>query len=92
MIFWHPQGSDPVGDRLHTREPLVLVHGLPRQHGPNGEAFGPVGAGGPVAFANPVARVGCAFVRNHLENQDVPLMGAALVEALYRCLESATTG
>ena len=45
-----------------------------------------MGAGGQVAFADPVAGVGCAFVRNHLENQALPLMGASLVDTLYRCL------
>ena len=72
----------------YTREPPALVPGLPRQHGPNDEAFGHMGAGGQIGFADPVARVGCAFVRNHLEHQAMPLMGASLVDALYRCLAS----
>jgi CubicO group peptidase (beta-lactamase class C family) len=72
----------------YTREPSQLVPGLPRQHGPNDEAFGHMGAGGQVAFADPVARVGCGFVRNHLENQAMPLLGASLVEALYESLGS----
>ena len=67
------------------REPPSLIPGLPRQHGPNDEAFGHMGAGGQIAFADPVARIGCGFVRNHLENQAMPLMGACLVDALYRC-------
>ena len=70
----------------YTREPPAWMPGLPRQHGPNDEAFGHMGAGGQVAFADPVARVGCAFLRNHLENQALPLMGASLVEVLYQCL------
>jgi CubicO group peptidase (beta-lactamase class C family) len=70
----------------YTRESPALVPGLPRQHGPNDESFGHMGAGGQVAFADPIARVGCGFVRNHLENQAMPLMGAALVDAFYRCL------
>jgi CubicO group peptidase (beta-lactamase class C family) len=69
----------------YTREPPSLIPGLPRQHGPNDEAFGHMGAGGQIAFADPVARIGCGFVRNHLENQAMPLMGACLVDALYRC-------
>jgi CubicO group peptidase (beta-lactamase class C family) len=72
----------------YTREPPEMVPGLPRQHGPNDEAFGHMGAGGQVGFADPVARVGCGFVRNHLENQAMPLMGASLVKALYECLGS----
>jgi CubicO group peptidase (beta-lactamase class C family) len=70
----------------YTREPPALVPGLPRQHGPNDEAFGHMGAGGQIGFADPVARVGCAFVRNHLENQAMPFMGASVVDALYQCL------
>jgi CubicO group peptidase (beta-lactamase class C family) len=72
----------------YTREPPEIVPGLPRQHGPNDEAFGHMGAGGQVGFADPVARVGCGFVRNHLENQAMPLMGASLVKALYESLGS----
>ncbi len=70
----------------YTREPPALVPGAPRQHGPNDEAFGHMGAGGQIGFADPVAGVGCGFVRNHLEHQGMPLMGAVLVDALYRCL------
>jgi CubicO group peptidase (beta-lactamase class C family) len=74
----------------YTREAAGRVDGLPRQHGPNDEAFGHMGAGGQVAFADPIARVGCAFVRNHLENQAMPLMGACLAQTLYSCLEGRT--
>ena len=65
-----------------------MVPGLLRQHGPNDEAFGHMGAGGQIGFADPKAGVGCAFVRNHLENQALPLMGATLVDVLYHCLGS----
>jgi CubicO group peptidase (beta-lactamase class C family) len=70
----------------YSRESPAIVPGLPRQHGPNDDAFGHMGAGGQIGFADPVARVGCGFVRNQLENQAMPFMGAALVEALYQCL------
>lgn len=70
----------------YTREPAPVARGLPRQHGPNDEAFGHMGAGGQIGFADPVAGVACAFVRNHLENQAMPLMGASLVAELYECL------
>lgn len=73
----------------YTREPTPLVPGLPPQHGPNDEAFGHMGAGGQIGFADPVARVSCAFVRNHLENQAMPFLGASVVEALYECLAPA---
>jgi CubicO group peptidase (beta-lactamase class C family) len=72
----------------YSREPASSVAGLPRQHGPNDQAFGHMGAGGQIGFADPVARVGCGFVRNHLEYQAMPLMGAGLVAALYECLGS----
>jgi len=72
----------------YTREPPALIPGLPRQHGPDDAAFGHMGAGGQIGFADPIAGVGCGFVRNHLENQAMPLMGASLVAALYECLGS----
>jgi CubicO group peptidase (beta-lactamase class C family) len=71
----------------YTREPPAIVPGLPRQHGPNDEAFGHMGAGGQIGFADPVARVGCGFVRSQLEHQAMPLLGATLVAALYDCLK-----
>ena len=55
-------------------------------HGPSEGAFGHMGAGGQIGFADPVAHVGCGFVRNHLENQALPLMGACLVDMLYSCM------
>jgi CubicO group peptidase (beta-lactamase class C family) len=70
----------------YTRESPALLPGLPRQHGPNDRTFGHMGAGGQIGFADPDARVSCGFVRNHLENQSMPLMGASLVDALYQCL------
>ncbi|HEV2370403.1 MAG TPA: serine hydrolase domain-containing protein, partial [Acidimicrobiales bacterium] len=56
----------------YTREPPSMIPGLPRQHGPNDQSFGHMGAGGQVAFGDPVAGVGCAFLRNHLEYQALP--------------------
>ncbi|MGO9856507.1 MAG: serine hydrolase domain-containing protein [Acidimicrobiales bacterium] len=70
----------------YSLEPPALVPGAPPMHGPNEGAFGHMGAGGQIGFADPVARVGCGFVRNHLENQALPLMGACLVDVLYSCL------
>ena len=37
-------------------------------------------------------RVACGFVRNHLENQALPLMGACLVDVLYSCLGAREGG
>ena len=45
-----------------------------------------MGAGGQIGFADPTNRVSCGFVRNHLENQGLPLMGACVVDVLYSCL------
>ena len=70
----------------YSLEPPASVPGVPPMHGPNDGAFGHMGAGGQIGFADPVARVGCGFVRNHLENQALPLMGACLVDVLYSCL------
>jgi CubicO group peptidase (beta-lactamase class C family) len=70
----------------YSLEPPALIPGVPPMHGPNEGAFGHMGAGGQIGFADPSGRVGCAFVRNHLENQALPLMGACLVGMLYSCL------
>ena len=76
----------------YSLEPPALVHGAPRMHGPDDGAFGHMGAGGQIGFADPSARVGVGFVRNHLENQALPLMGAVLVEMLYSCLAAGDKG
>ena len=76
----------------YSREPPPLHPGLPPKHGPDDEAFGHMGAGGQVAFADPVAPGGLRFVRNHLENQAFPLMGACLVDRLYACLDRIERG
>ena len=45
-----------------------------------------------VGFADPSAHVAVGFVRNHLENQALPLMGAYLVDVLYSCLGEGGVG
>ena len=70
----------------YSLEPPALVPGAPPMHGPSEGAFGHMGAGGQIGFADPTAHVACGFVRNHLENQALPLMGACLVDVLYSCL------
>jgi CubicO group peptidase (beta-lactamase class C family) len=91
-------GSDAVM-RVPTRwavgyslEPPAVIPGVPPMHGPSEGAFGHMGAGGQIGFADPSGRVACAFVRNHLENQALPLMGASLVDVLYSCLPKRTGG
>jgi CubicO group peptidase (beta-lactamase class C family) len=70
----------------YSLEPPAVIPGVPPMHGPNEGAFGHMGAGGQIGFADPTGRVACAFVRNHLESQALPLMGACLVDVLYSCL------
>jgi CubicO group peptidase (beta-lactamase class C family) len=70
----------------YSLEPPAVIPGLPPMHGPNHGAFGHMGAGGQIGFADPTDRVAVGFVRNHLENQALPLMGACLVDVLYSCL------
>jgi CubicO group peptidase (beta-lactamase class C family) len=70
----------------YSRESPAFVPTLPAQHGHNDEAFGHMGAGGQIGFADPVARVGCGFVRSHLERQAMPFLGASLVATTYDCL------
>jgi CubicO group peptidase (beta-lactamase class C family) len=76
----------------YSLEPPALVPGLPPMHGPSDGAFGHMGAGGQIGFADPSTGISCAFVRNHLENQALPLMGACLVDVLYSCLRGAKGG
>ncbi len=76
----------------YSLEPPALVPGVPPMHGPSDGAFGHMGAGGQIGFADPATGVSCAFVRNHLENQALPLMGACLVDVLYSCLRGTKGG
>ena len=76
----------------YSLEPPALVPGAPPMHGPNEGAFGHMGAGGQIGFADPSTRVAVGFVRNHLENQALPLMGAFLVDVLYSCLGEGGAG
>jgi CubicO group peptidase (beta-lactamase class C family) len=76
----------------YTLESPALVPGGPPMHGPNDGAFGHMGAGGQIGFADPEGHVAVGFVRNHLENQALPLMGAVLVEVLYSCLSAGDKG
>jgi CubicO group peptidase (beta-lactamase class C family) len=76
----------------YSLEPPELIPGAPPMHGPNEGAFGHMGAGGQIGFADPSARVAVGFVRNHLENQALPLMGACLVDVLYSCLGEGGVG
>jgi CubicO group peptidase (beta-lactamase class C family) len=53
---------------------------------PNAEAFGHPGSGGSVAFADPVAGIGVAYVTNTLHGAMGDERTAAVLDALYRCL------
>ena len=70
----------------YSLEAPPVIPGLPPLHGPAPGAFGHMGAGGQIGFADPEHTVSVGFVRNHLENQALPLMGASLVGMLYSCL------
>jgi CubicO group peptidase (beta-lactamase class C family) len=76
----------------YSLEPPALVPGVPPMHGPSEGAFGHMGAGGQIGFADPATGASCAFVRNHLENQALPLMGASLVDVFYSCLAGGKGG
>ncbi|HEX3706444.1 MAG TPA: serine hydrolase domain-containing protein [Mycobacteriales bacterium] len=53
--------------------------------GPTPSAFGGLGAGGQVAFADPVRRVSGGFVRNALAHK--PDLGNEVIQAFYTCLD-----
>jgi len=52
--------------------------------GPHEEAFGHLGLGGQIGFADPVSRVGVGLVRSHLSPNYH--LGANLIDAFYQCL------
>ena len=55
----------------------------PWRFGPSVEAFGHLGAGGQIGFADPARCVSIGFVRNHGSDWSV---STALIDALYSCL------
>lgn len=55
----------------------------PWRFGPSPEAFGHLGAGGQIGFADPTRHVAIGFLRNHHADWSV---STALVDALYACL------
>jgi CubicO group peptidase (beta-lactamase class C family) len=57
----------------------------PRAFGPTPTAFGGLGAGGQVGFADPVRRVSGGFVRNALTHK--PDLGNEVIAAFYECLD-----
>ncbi len=62
----------------------IPVPGRPQACGPNAETVLHTGMGGQLAFADPVARVGGAFTRNHYTHFQIE--GLLLNTALYGCL------
>jgi CubicO group peptidase (beta-lactamase class C family) len=55
--------------------------------GPNNETFGHAGAGGSIAYADPVARIGFAYVMNQMQGGTTgDPRGFRLIGALYRAL------
>jgi CubicO group peptidase (beta-lactamase class C family) len=57
----------------------------PRLLGPTPSAYGGLGAGGQVGFADPVRRVSGGFVRNALANK--PDLANAVIYTFYECLD-----
>lgn len=83
--------TDQVDECLHLPINRALgywrnipVPGRPQACGPNPETVLHTGMGGQLAFADPVARVGGAFTRNHYTHFQVE--GLLLNNALYECL------
>lgn len=84
-------------EEVGEKQDLVLEKGLRRgrgfilntqaQYGPNNGAFGHSGAGGSLAFADPQAKIGFAYVMNQMHsNSEEDTRVTSLVEALYACL------
>jgi CubicO group peptidase (beta-lactamase class C family) len=77
--------------RLRTRFGLGFMLSQPgNDFGPNEGAFGHPGAGGSIAFADPEARVGFAYVMNRMGPYIlIDPRARALVDSFYRCLPAA---
>ena len=60
------------------------VDGKDRRFGPTPQAFGHLGAGGQIGFADPARRMSFAFLRNH-HGKDWSV-STALVDAVYSCI------
>ena len=80
-------GTDAVlGFPMRFGLGFMLRHDL-MPLGPNGATFGHAGAGGSIAFADPVARVGFAYVMNQMQGGTTgDPRGFRLIGALYRGL------
>jgi CubicO group peptidase (beta-lactamase class C family) len=82
-------GRDEVLSPLHTRFGLGFFMTQPMiPFGPNKRSFGHPGAGGSIAFADPDARLGIAYVMNQMQ---VGLAGDArgfrLIAEVYEALK-----
>jgi CubicO group peptidase (beta-lactamase class C family) len=77
--------------QLDTRIGLGFMLSQPgAEFGPNEGAFGHPGAGGSVAFADPKARVGFAYVMNRMGPYIlIDPRARALIDAFYACHASA---
>ena len=76
----------PLSRGLGYNRNVSLIPGRPPAFGPNAAAVGHSGIGGQVGFADPVAKVGSAFVRSHYTT--FPALPLLLTNTLYQCLPS----
>jgi CubicO group peptidase (beta-lactamase class C family) len=96
-ILWADTVAELAKEEVGLSEDLVLGRPLrrsrgmilntERQYGPNDESFGHAGAGGSVAFADPVRGIGVAYVMNQMQmNLNDDTRAGRLVRALYSAL------
>ena len=82
-VQWRGRGAvaaDAFQSRLYAAEPGMA-------HGRNPRNFGHSGAGGSLAYADPDARIGFAYVMNKMrQDQILDTRAAALVDAMYASL------
>lgn len=93
-LLWADTVAEMTKQEVGLSEDLVLGRPLRRsrgmilnteqQYGPHEESFGHAGAGGSVAFADPVQGIGVAYVMNQMQmNLNDDTRAGRLIRALY---------
>jgi CubicO group peptidase (beta-lactamase class C family) len=96
-VLWADTVAELAQEEVGLAEDLVLGRPLRRsrgmilntenQYGPNEASFGHAGAGGSVAFADPVRGLGVAYVMNQMQmNLNDDTRAGRLIRALYAAL------
>lgn len=89
-----PRGTED-DDSARLRMGLAYMLNSPphRPMGPHPETFGHSGAGGHMAFADPVSRLGFAYCCNRMhDGSETGVRTRSLIDAVFACLEASPSG